>query len=126
MIGVATFSIIKKLSETEKNIVTYQNQSVINDFDDKVIKDYDTADGKNADFDFTLDLDAIEGAEKFTYVRVEIFGDGGLCISQAFPIDDGSAPEKFEEEEKSIMDEIINFFKGTKIYAIIGEIMAAI
>jgi hypothetical protein len=94
--------------------------------DGKVIKDYDTADGKNADFDFTLDLDAIEGAEKFTYVRVEIFGDGGLCISQAFPIDDGSAPEKFEEEEKSIMDEIINFFKGTKIYAIIGEIMAAL
>ena len=69
---------------------------------------------------------AIEAAEKFTYVRVEIFGDGGLCISQAFPIDDGSAPEKFEEEEKSIMDEIINFFKGTKIYAIIGEIMAAL
>ena len=94
--------------------------------DGKVIKDYDTADGKNADFDFTLDLDAIEGAEKFTYVRAEIFGDGGLCISQAFPIDDGSAPEKFEEEEKSIMDEIINFFKGTKIYAIIGEIMAAL
>ncbi len=94
--------------------------------DGKIIKEYDVADGKNADFDFTLDLDTIDGAEKFTYVRVELFGDGGLCVSQAFPIDDGSAPDKFVEEEVSFLDEIVNFFKGTKIYAIIGEIMAAL
>ncbi len=94
--------------------------------DGKIIKEYDTADGKNANFDFTLDLDEIDGAEKYTYVRVELFGDGGLCASQAFPINDGSAPDKFEEEEVSFLDEIVNFFKGTKIYAIIGEIMAAI
>ena len=94
--------------------------------DGKVIKDYDTADNKNADFDFTLDLDTIENAENYTYVRVELFGEGGICVSQAFPIDDGTAPDKFEAEEKSFVDELISFLKGTKIYAIIGEIMAAL
>ncbi len=94
--------------------------------DGEIIKEYDVADNKNADFDFTLDLDTVKNAENFTYVRVELFGEGGLCASQAFVIDDGTAPEKFEPEEKSFIDELINFLKGTKIYTIYCEIVAAL
>ena len=53
--------------------------------DGKVI--YKTSD---VDGNITLDLDTIEGAENFQYVRVEAFGKGGLCLTQALIIDDGS------------------------------------
>ncbi len=70
----------------------------------------------------TLDLDAIEWEEDYQYVRVELFGKGGLCCSQALVIDDGTAPLEFVEEEVSLLDSLMNFFKGTKIYTIIIEI----
>lgn len=90
--------------------------------DGKIIKEYDVADEKNASFDDVLDLDAIEGAENFTYVRVELFGEGGICASQAFVIDNGTAPLEFVAEEVSPLDSLMLFLKGTKIYAIIIEI----
>lgn len=74
----------------------------------------------------TLDLDTVPGAEDFQYVRVEIFGEGGICISQAMVIDDGTAPLKFEAKEPSFIEKLTAFFKGTKVYAIIMEIAAAI
>ncbi len=71
-----------------------------------------------------LNLDEIEGAEDFLYVRAELLGEGGMCVTQAFELDDGSAP--LEREELSIFDSIIRtvieFFKGTKLWAIIIEI----
>ncbi len=70
----------------------------------------------------TLDLDTITGAEDFQYVRAEIYGEGGLCVSQAMIIDDGTPALEFEAEEPSIIDRIVTWFKGTKIYAIIIEI----
>ena len=90
--------------------------------DGKIIKEYDVADEKNASFDNVLDLDEIEGAENFTYVRVELFGEGGICASQAFVIDNGTAPLEFAAEEVSPLDSLMLFLKGTKIYAIIIEI----
>ena len=90
--------------------------------DGKIIKEYDVADEKNASFDDVLDLDEIEGAENFTYVRVELFGEGGICASQAFVIDNGTAPLEFAAEEVSPLDSLMLFLKGTKIYAIIIEI----
>ena len=72
--------------------------------DGKIIKEYDVADEKNASFDDVLDLDTIEGAENFTYVRVELFGEGGICASQAFVIDNGTAPLEFAAEEVSPLD----------------------
>ena len=39
-----------------------------------------------------LDLDAIDGSEDFLYVRAEIFGPGGMTLTQALVIDDGTAP----------------------------------
>ena len=91
--------------------------------DGKIIKEYDVADEKNASFDDVLDLDAIEGAENFTYVRVELFGEGGICASQAFVIDNGTAPLEFAAEEVSPLDSLMLFLKGTKIYTIIMEIV---
>ena len=44
----------------------------------------------------TLNLDQIAGAEEFQYVRMELFGEGGLCLSQALIIDDGSEALTFE------------------------------
>ncbi len=74
----------------------------------------------------TLDLDTIDGAEDFQYVRAEIYGEGGLCISQALVIDNGSEPLEFEEEEMSFIERLRIFFKGTKIWTIISEIKKAL
>lgn len=69
-----------------------------------------------------LDLDKIEGAEDFQYVRVEIFGEGGLCLSQALVIDDGTPAQEFVEEERSFFENIWYKFKGTKICSIFSEL----
>ena len=74
----------------------------------------------------TLDLDKVDGAEDFQYVRAEIYGEGGLCISQALVIDNGSEPLEFEEEEMSFIERLRIFFKGTKIWTIISEIKKAL
>ena len=74
----------------------------------------------------TLDLDKIDGAEDYQYVRAEIYGEGGLCLSQALVIDDGSEPLEFEEEEMSFIERLRIFFKGTKIWTIISEIKKAL
>lgn len=73
----------------------------------------------------TLDLDTIDGAEDFQYVRVELFGKGGLCLSQALVIDDGSEPLEFEEEF-NLLEEVWNAFRGTKLCSIISELYRAI
>ncbi len=69
----------------------------------------------------TLDLDTIKGAEDFQYVRAEIYGEGGLCISQALVVDDGSETLDFVEE-KNFIDNLILVFKGTKLWTIISEL----
>ena len=73
----------------------------------------------------TLDLDAVEGSEDFRYVRAELFGEGGLCLSQAFVIEDGSDKLEYEEEELDFGAKLLRWFKGTKLWAIIGEIINA-
>lgn len=77
-----------------------------------------TADGASV----TLDLDKIDGAEDFLYVRAELFGEGGLCLSQALVIDNGNTPKTFEEEDSNIFANLCNMFKGTKICAIFSEL----
>ena len=44
---------------------------------------------------YVLDLDTIEDAENFLYIRCELFGEGGATISQALVIDDGTAPKTY-------------------------------
>ncbi len=77
---------------------------------------------------FTLDLDNIKDfdAKDYEYVRAELFGEGGICISQALIIDDGSEPLVFEPEKLGFVDEIVRFFKGTIIYSIFCEIISAL
>lgn len=74
----------------------------------------------------TLDLDTIEGAEDFQYVRVEAFGEGGLCLSQALVIDDGSKPLEYVEAERTFIETIVYYFRGTKLYTIFSELIRAI
>ena len=89
----------------------------------KVIKTVDVSNGGS----YTLNLDEIEGAEDFAYVRAELFGDGGLCCSQAFVLDDGSESLKYEEATgfDAFLTKVVNFFKGTKIWTIIIELSRA-
>ena len=73
----------------------------------------------------TIDLDSIEGSENFQYVRAELYGEGGLTLTQAFVIDDGSEDLEFVAEEPTFADKFVSWFKGTKLWAIIGEIIKA-
>lgn len=86
----------------------------------KVIKTVDVTNGGS----YTLNLDEIEGAEDFIYIRAELFGDGGLCCSQAFVLEKGLDPIEVEEETgiPAFINKVINFIKGTKLWAIIIEI----
>ncbi len=79
----------------------------------------------NSNGEFTLDLDTIVGAENFLYVRAELLGEGGMCISQPLVIDNGSEPLTFEETELSLIDKIINWFMDSRLYVIFQEIARA-
>jgi len=75
-----------------------------------------------------LDLDAIDGAEDFQYIRAEIFGEGGMCATQAFIIDDGT-PAKTYVPDKSFAakwDNFIFWFKSRYIYVIIQLLIGAL
>lgn len=72
----------------------------------------------------TLDLDKIEGAEEFQYVRAELYGEGGVCLSQALVIEDGSEKLQYEEPTgfDAFVDDAIEWFKGTRFWTIIIEL----
>lgn len=86
----------------------------------KVIKTVDLSNGGS----YTLNLDDIDGAEDFAYIRAELFGDGGLCCSQAFVIDDGSEPLEYQPVTglPALLTNIFNFIKGTKLWTLFGEL----
>lgn len=80
------------------------------------------------DLPVVLDLDDIEGAADFEYVRIELQGEGGMCLSQALVIDDGSEPLEFTEDTsfEAMMHNFILRLKGTKLWTIFQEIVIAI
>lgn len=80
----------------------------------------------NGDGTVTLDLDTVDGAEDFLYVRAEIIGEGGMCISQAMVIDDGTEPLEFEAPAVSFAESFKIWFRGTKLYTIAMELAALI
>ncbi len=93
------------------------------------------ADGKviakqavNGNGTYTIDLDTIDGAEDYTYIRAELLGEGGMCLTQAFVIDDGSAPLTWEEDntEMSFVEKFLAWFKDTRLYVLFQEIARAI
>ncbi len=71
-----------------------------------------------------LDLDTIEGSEDFLYIRAEILGEGGITLTQALIIDNGTAPLEFNESEHeiSLIKRIELLIRATKFYEIIVEI----
>lgn len=79
-----------------------------------------------ADGEFTLDLDTIDGAEDFLYVRAEIISEGGMTATQALTIDNGEAPIEFNEENRSLVEKFIEAFRNSLLYVIIQEIIRAI
>lgn len=76
------------------------------------------------DGDITLDLDTVEGAENFSYVRAEAFGNGGLCLTQALVIDDGTEPLRYEEgnDFASSVQKVVFMLKSTRLWTIIIEL----
>lgn len=73
---------------------------------------------------FTLDLDNIQGAEDFLYIRAELYGDGGVCISQALTIDDGSEKLTYSEEKNlaTLAEKILFALKSTRFWTIVVEL----
>ncbi len=80
------------------------------------------------DQDVTINLDEIEGAEDFLYVRAELLGEGGMCLSQALVIDNGSEPLTLEEESgfDAFLDVILFKLKSTRLYVIFQELFRLI
>ena len=72
----------------------------------------------------TLDLDTIEGAEDFSYVRAEVFGDGGLCLTQALIIDDGSESLSYDKQVNlsTVAEKFVFMLKSTRFWTIIIEL----
>jgi len=115
------------------NVITGGHKVSVNYSDAKQIQWI--ADGKviakqavNGNGTYTIDLDTIDGAEDFTYIRAELLGEGGMCLTQAFIIDDGSAPVEWEDDSAnmSLIDKIIAWFKDTRLYVLFQEISRAI
>ena len=75
---------------------------------------------------FTLDLDTIEGAEDFLYVRAEIISEGGITVTQALTIDNGEEPLEFSEKNKDFITKFIDAFTNSLLYVLIQELIRAI
>lgn len=74
--------------------------------------------------DITLDLDTIDGAENFQYVRAEVFGEGGICLTQALVIDNDGVDEEFEKDKGilPLIKRIAYILKSSRLWTIIVEI----
>lgn len=75
-----------------------------------------------------LDLDTVPGSGDFRYIRAEILGEGGICLTQALVIDDGTAPLVFDADEHThgLYKRIVLWFRATKVYEIFVEIIRAV
>ncbi len=73
----------------------------------------------------TIDLDEIEGAEDFLYVRAELFGEGGITISQALTIDNGEEKLSYERD-KDIIRDFIFALTSSRLWVIFQELIRAL
>lgn len=71
-----------------------------------------------------INLDEIEGAENFEYVRAELFGEGGICLTQAFVIDNGEESLTWEETTgiEGFIEDVIFTLKSTRVWTILVEL----
>ena len=79
--------------------------------------------GKIGAGEVTLDLDTIEGSENFQYVRAEVFGEGGMCLTQALVIENGPT-EEFEQEKGILpfIEKVIFTLKSTRLWVALVEL----
>ena len=82
--------------------------------------------GELTDGTYTLDLDTIENAEDFLYVRAEIISEGGITVTQALTIDNGEEPLEFTEKTKDFIANFIERFTSSLLYVLIQELIRAI
>ena len=82
--------------------------------------------GELTDGTYTLDLDTIEGAEDFLYVRAEIISEGGMTVTQALTIDNGEEALEFSEKTKNFIESFIERFTSSLLYVLIQELIRAI
>ena len=90
----------------------------------KVIAAKDITESANATT-YTIDLDKIDGAEDFLYIRCELLGKGGMTLSQALTIDNGTEPLKYEPDT-SVKAKFANFwhkFMSLRIFVLIDLII---
>ncbi len=113
----------KVVTEGHKVTVEYTDAKQIQWIADGEVIAKQTVNGNGT---FTLDLDTIKNAEKYHYVRAELLGDGGMCLTQALVIDNGAEPLKWEEESETILDKISAWFKDTRLYVIFQELVKLI
>ncbi len=78
--------------------------------------------------DVTLDLDKVDGAEDFQYVRAEVLGEGGMCLTQALVIEDGGDTEDYENPRGllAFLNRVIFTLKSTRVWTIIVELFRMI
>ncbi len=71
-----------------------------------------------------LNLDEIEGAGDLQYIRAELFGEGGVCLTQALVIDNGSEKSVYKEDKSftAFIEKVIFLLKSTRLWTIIVEI----
>ena len=69
---------------------------------------------------YVIDLDTIEGAEDFLYIRCELFGEGGLTLSQALVIDNGTEPLTYtpDTSTKAKFQSFWNRIKSLRIFVL--------
>lgn len=75
----------------------------------------------------TIDLNAYEG-KIGCYVRAQLLGPGGICLTQAFALSDGStpAPEPSVPFFTKLWDSFIFGVKSTRVYVIVKELIKAL
>ncbi len=78
-----------------------------------------------ADDEVTIDLDTIEGAEDFLYVRAEIIGEGGITVTQALTIDNGEEKLNYETD-KDIVKEFVSAIKNSLLWVLFQELIRLI
>lgn len=71
-----------------------------------------------------INLDEIDGAEDFQYIRAEVFGEGGICLTQALVIDDGSEVKKYEEPSGigAWFEKLLFEIKSTRLWCLVEEL----
>lgn len=78
-----------------------------------------------ADGEITIDLDTIEGAKDFLYVRAEIIGEGGITVTQALTIDNGAEKLNYEKD-KDIVEKFVSAIKNSLLWVLFQELIRLI